>query len=1162
MQFKRLRLSGFKSFLEPTDLLIEPGLTAIVGPNGCGKSNLLEALRWVMGENRVKSLRGAGMDDVIFAGTDQRSARNMAEVVLVIDNHDRTAPINIVDAEELEVVRRIERDSGSAYRINGQDVRAKDVTLLFADMATGAHSPALVSQGRIGELIAAKPENRRQVLEEAAGISGLHARRKEAESRLKSAEGNLNRLQDVMQTMSSQMSALKRQARQALRYREISTDIEHTEAALMVRRWREAADQVMTLESDQREAARTVAERTAQSSEASRQQAEVSAALAPLRDRVVDTRAALQKVKLERESVLAEQERRIAATQKLQNQQQQIAADITREQSQLAEAEESLSVVRAERQRLMDDAANATASEEEAKAALTTAQTHAGAAEADFDALSQQAAEARARRSSLASDLLMVARRRDHFTSEIQRSQGEINALIAAGSKAAEIADTQQALTHAEDAVAVGRDGLAAQGTAMEAAVAARDEAGVQKAALDAEQASLTAELSALQARLHTPEGAVQPITDIMTAEPGFEHALAAALGGAGGAGTNPGTDAYWQRLDPLAAPKWPTGVVGLDQHVRVPEDLSRIVLATGLVVRGAADTLRGPDGDSDSDTAMLAAGLEQGCQLVTADGDLYRWDGFVRRAGGGSAAAARLKDQNRRDSVEAALQALRARVKDAEDMLAARQDACAALKADIETQQTALSAAERDVADHRRALIALEEAESRHQAAQQRLQDRIDSLQKDLDAAVLAVGDVEAQIADLPPEDGLDAALAEARSHVEDRRRCLAEARATYDGLDRARAERQSRLRMLDSNDSAWTARVNASNTQLQALAERIKTTEEELGALARDPADDAAVLNRLMDVIDARTQDASVAQEALAASEGQAQDAESALRDAAERLAQAREVAARAEAALEAGAQRRKDIAAQIGERFGCAPTAVLEKLGMDPGADLPSPLVLEPKLEQLKQERERMGAVNLRADEELVDVEEQLTHLADEKSDLEQAILRLRKGISDLNREGRERLLKAFDAVNSFFGELFVSLFGGGEAHLKLSESDDPLSAGLEIYASPPGKKLQSLSLLSGGEQALTALSLIFAVFMTNPAPVCVLDEVDAPLDDANVDRFCDLLDTMRAKTKTRFLIVTHNAVTMARMDRLFGVTMAERGISTLVSVDLERAVRMID
>ena len=420
----------------------------------------------------------------------------------------------------------------------------------------------------------------------------------------------------------------------------------------------------------------------------------------------------------------------------------------------------------------------------------------------------------------------------------------------------------------------------------------------------------------------------------------------------------------------------------------------------------------------------------------------------------------------------------------------------------------------------------------------------------------------LDRDIAALPDVSGLEAQLQEARSRVDQARTDLSTARTAFEGLRREAEARSDRLLSIKTEADAWQLRVNSADKQLAALDDREKDIGRQLTVLEAGPEDMQDKREKLLSALARAEAERRQSSDALVVAENALAEKDKILREAQAAMADVRENQIRVEASVETAINRRKDIAAQIGERFECAPTKVLEKVGMEDSESLPDVSVLEVRLDKLKRERDRLGAVNLRADEELTEIDEQLTHLLEERTDLEEAIARLRQAINGLNKEGRERLLAAFDIVNSHFKELFTTLFGGGDAHLELTESDDPLDAGLEIFASPPGKKLQALSLLSGGEQALTALSLIFAVFMTNPAPICVLDEVDAPLDDANVERFCNLLDSMTARTDTRFLIVTHNAVSMSRMNRLFGVTMAERGISTLVSVDLEAAEELVD
>ncbi len=493
----------------------------------------------------------------------------------------------------------------------------------------------------------------------------------------------------------------------------------------------------------------------------------------------------------------------------------------------------------------------------------------------------------------------------------------------------------------------------------------------------------------------------------------------------------------------------------------------------------------------------------------------------------------------------------------EAEAAVAQASEAHQKARAAEQSQKQAVQEAEKALVAARRELVSAEQEASRRAARVTMLKESMARLADEEKETKSRIAAIDTKLVELPENTALEEELRELRSRVESLRADLSSARAAYDGLRREAQSRSDRLSAIATESGAWQLRVSGADKQLKELTDREDDTKKQLAAVEASPEDieerRQALLTHLTEAEKVRAESSEKLLAAEAALAGK--DAE--LKTAQESLAGAREGQIRSEASVENASNRRKDIAAQVGERFECAPAQLLEKVGLATSDNLPEPMVLETKLERLKRERDRLGAVNLRADEELQEIEEQLNHLVNERRDLEEAIARLRQAIGGLNKEGRERLLAAFDIVNKHFGELFSTLFGGGEAHLELTESDDPLEAGLEIFASPPGKKLQALSLLSGGEQALTALSLIFAVFITNPAPICVLDEVDAPLDDANVERFCNLLEEMTGRTDTRFLIVTHNAVSMARMNRLFGVTMAERGISTLVSVDLERA-----
>lgn len=1149
MRFSRLRLSGFKSFVDPTELHIEEGLTGVVGPNGCGKSNLLEAIRWVMGENRSKSLRGSSMDDVIFAGTDKRPARNFAEVTLVIDNIDRSAPAEHNNEDMIEVTRRIERDSGSAYRINGKDVRQKDVQLLFADAATGAHSPALVSQGRIGSLINAKPQDRRQILEEAAGISGLHTRRKEAESRLRSAEGNLVRVQDVVQAMESQISGLKRQAKQAVRYRTISGDIRKAEASLLYIKWKLAAEEVIKLERGLRDAETAASEVTKRVAEISKEQAVTAALLPPLREKDAAAAAKLQRLGIERENLEAEAERRKQSALSLRAALEQIAGDREREEEIAKDARAALERLNTEKARLEAAQKAERSAEVEAREALDKAAQAANEAESGFDQLSEQAAQARARRSSLESDKLAVSRRVDQLGAEQVRIESELAALTAQDEILAALKEAEECVIAAETALKTASESTAAAEAATVAARTARNEADAARAEVNGKVKTLAGEVSSLEAILVVEQGDDAPVANDLKAQAGYEIAAGAAFGEEADAGLDSDASRYWKALSALDAVALPAGIAALSDYVSVPAVLERRLAFTGLA-------------ESFEAGEKAAPSLAPGQALVDQEGNYWRWDGFVQRAGAPSQAAIRLEQKNRLARLTADLEALKASATSAEKKASDAFEAHEKAREAEQAQRALRQSAEKELAEQRRALVSAEQEASKRASRVGMLKESMARVASEAEETAKRKADIQAQIDSLPKNEKLEAELAEARSKVESLRSELSGARSTYEGLRREAQVRTDRLSAIATESGAWTLRVTSADKQLKSLDEREEAANKQLAAAEASPEDLEKQKRALLDQLEIAEKERKETSDALVSAEQTLKEKDDALKAIQAQLAEVRETQIRADAALENAVTRRKDIAAHIGERFECAPTQILEKVELDTSDSLPEPMVLESRLEKLKRERDRMGAVNLRADEELTEISEQLEHLVSERSDLETAIARLRHAIGNLNREGRERLLAAFDVVNNHFGELFTTLFGGGEAHLELTESDDPLEAGLEIFASPPGKKLQALSLLSGGEQALTALSLIFAVFITNPAPICVLDEVDAPLDDANVERFCNLLENMTDRTDTRFLIVTHNAVSMARMNRLFGVTMAERGISTLVSVDLERAEHLME
>ena len=856
MKFKKIKILGFKSFVDPTELDIDEGLTGIVGPNGCGKSNVVESLRWCMGETSAKSMRGSGMEDVIFSGTSDRPARNNAEVTIYLDNEERNAPSEFNDQTEIQVKRKIEVEKGSDYKINGKDVRARDVQRLFADLSTGAHSPSLISQGRVGSLINAKPIDRRSVLEEAAGISGLHSRRHEAELKLKGAETNLQRVKDLMKQLNNQINSLKKQAEQAETYRSVSSEINKLEGIVLFLKWTSLKESYEKSDENLRSSESQIQKFTMQVTQATNEQLRANEKIKPLRDKEIESAAKLNRINLERESLDHEEERIKEEKRNLENVIQQIISDSEREQFQLEDAKKDLDLLNARK-----DLSNNEEFQEINNETIDQLKSEKDTLETEISNLEQQIEQ----------------------YNQIKNSKRD---------------DWQDTLIKAEN-------------------------------------------LKSRQSTLKDVEGYDDP-------------------------------------------EKW-TNIFKEKFYNDLGEISEKVDQASNISDEAKANY------DRASNEAKNAATLSM-----------------------------ELREKLRQKDVE----------------------------------------------------------------------------QKQSDW--------------------------------------------TYE------------FQRLNKT-------IKSSQEQIETLQKRKIKTEQELEKISNRPEEIAQRRGQLIETKGFAETERQFAADRLAEADNELKKIETNLRKAQNDLANIRESKGRTEATKELAESRLKELEYESKEKFNCVPSEIVNSLSISDDLETMRANLerTEMRLDRLKQQRETMGAVNLRADLETKEIDEELEKMTTEKEDLENAIKKMRESIEDLNKEGRTRLLGAFKTVNTHFKEVFVKLFNGGKAHLELIDSDDPLEAGLEMMVSPPGKKLQSMSLLSGGEQALTALSLIFAVFLTNPSPICVLDEVDAPLDDANVDRFCGLLDDITEKTNTKFLIITHHALTMSRMDRLFGVTMAERGVSQIVSVDLKKA-----
>ncbi|MEE2921935.1 MAG: chromosome segregation protein SMC [Pseudomonadota bacterium] len=1150
MQITELRIAGFKSFVDPQDVPIQPGLTGIVGPNGCGKSNLLEALRWAMGASSARAMRGGEMDDLIFSGADGRPARETAEVTLVLDNSKRTAPPEFNASDTLEIIRRLKRGAGSTYKLNGRTVRGKDIQLLFADASTGANSPALVRQGQISELIGSKPQNRRRILEEAAGIAGLNSRRHEAELKLNGAETNLERLSEVSAEVERQLASLKRQAAKARRYKRLSEEIHALDALIAHLRWHEAKLACDTARTQLDEARRAVEEKTREDAVRERERIEASDGLNPLREAESVAAAKLGQARIALAQM--ETERKVAADthQRLDAEATRLMEDIEREQAQKLEAEDALAHAKFELSSLpvLDEARNEEI-EAETRQALEDARTRLAAAEKAADEAQERLSQVRAQRRASEENAAAQRRRQAQLTAEIDRLRGEMSRIedvvtLVTRLKDAKTAEEQAetALHQAEQAVEAAEANLTETRNAETAAQAPRDAAQQDVRALEAE-------IAGLHKLLRKAEGPkAPPVVERIRTQDGYEKAIAAALGDDIEAPTDRSAAMFWGGAA-LAAQNLPDGARPLTEFTDAPGELAARLAQCGVV--------------APADGERLMAALKPGQRLVSVEGHLWRWDGYIRTPDAPVSAAARLEQQARLEAAEAELGPLSQAFEAREADLIAAREARQAAEIRLRDRRQAIAPAQRALSEARNRVS--QESQASERAAMKR--DTSGEALTRAEADLAIVNETLAMIApDGPAEDesALETRLAEARTMVAEARTEEIEARGRLTDITRGREQAAARRDGLERDIKTWTGRIAATEERVARLIERRKSAAAEALAARARPEELATQIEARRNEVEALEAERQRVADQLAEKEAAIRAAEQAARAAANAAAEARENLAGWKVKLENAEGRLEESVEVARNNFQRTPEGLLAiaEAGLE-DAEMGefTPRDAERKADELRRTRDQLGGVNMNAEEEAADLEERLGAQVTEKEDLVAAIAKLRQGVDALNAEGRERLLAAFETVNEHFKALFTALFRGGQAELRLVDADDPLQAGLEIMAQPPGKKLGTLNLMSGGEQALTAAALIFAVFLSRPAPICVLDEVDAPLDDANVDRFCNMLNEMRQRTDTRFVVITHNPVTMSRMDRLFGVTMREKGVSKLVSVDLQAAEELV-
>jgi len=880
MKFKKLEVVGFKSFADKTSFHFEDGLTGIVGPNGCGKSNIVEALRWCMGETSAKSLRGSGMEDVIFSGTTSRPSKNLCEVALKLENDNRLPQFK--DMPEIEVRRKIEKDKGSKYYLNGREVRAKDIQILFADLSTGPHSPSMVSQGRVGSLVTAKPTDRRAILEEAAGISGLHVRRHEAELRLDAAENNLKKADDIMKQIENQLKSLLKQAEEASKYKNISNEIQHLEAKLVYFQSKEIEKSILVAQEELGEVEDEISAVNIDKNFNENALKEESQKITPLRNENAQLNAKLQRLNLEFEQISEEEGRAKNEVEKIKKEIKQINIDIDREKQIINDSSSNEKRLLNERSDIEET--EKTSSEVEEKA------------EKDY-----------------------------------KESLGELN-------------KEQEILNKLSEKIF-------SQIGSFEFGVIKR------------KTSQLSSLIDNISLRLKTQS----------------------------------------ESTDNYDAPALKGKIIEFYNEFKNIEDLIKQI-------------------NFDLEAAEPQANLNS---------------------------------------------------------------------------------------------------------------DLTNKIKQEFLEKLKIVSELQGKYA----------------SRL-----------SKYENLKQDSLKRKERLKNIDSEIKNWIDLKNSSEQKFKELNARLKGSEEVLTEEEIKPGTIAEKKGTYVQNIENVKEDIVQINEQLTSKEESVKLINQKLYDINGVVLGITERKVRAQTIIEGLKDKKKEIELKSLSEFKHALEELPNFAGIDIEEDIQANKI-DNQIQKLKDQREKMGAVNLRADNETQELQDQIDRMMNDRKDLVQGIQKLKGSINDLNQKGRERLLDAFEKVSRKFNDVYTKLFAGGNARLELIESDDPLEAGLELLASPPGKKLQSITLLSGGEQALTAMALIFAVFLINPSPICILDEVDAPLDDANVTRFCALLDELSNVTDTKFVVITHHALTMSRMNRLYGVTMAERGVSQLVAVNLEKAEGMV-
>ena len=1141
MKFQSVRISGFKSFLEPTEIQMNRGLTGVVGPNGCGKSNIVEAIKWIMGENSARQMRGDGMDDVIFSGTNERPSRNFAEVSIKLDNSEKRAPAIFNHYDEIEITRKIEREKGSVYRVNGKQVRARDIQLIFADNGTGARSSGIVGQGRIAQIIDSNPEDRRVILEEAANIKGLHSRRHEAELKLKGASDNLDRLSDIEQTYKEQLIELEKQGRKAARYRSVGERIRKAEATLFFNLMNNAKKEANDLDIQLKNANENVSQGQIKVAEHTKSQLHLANKIPDLKKDEAEKAATLQtlnitKIKLDEEKSSAQN-----ALQNIINQINLINNDIARESEIKEDAKKSLSNLLTEEKNLKEDSENFSTKITKATDLVKKLRSISDAAD---DKLSTITSEIY----SIKSDKSDLEKRIKNLKQKIEVTQNQLanfnieddkNRFKLDKEKIINLKKLIQENNQLNDGYNVELEKLEKLETRL---LEEKNTAFFEFNKVNLEFDSLSTLLGRDTLNSNTLEKTIGNINNL-------EEAIGSVLGEtllapilSDDQSTENAT--YWRDdFKTISTASLPESVIPIVTKITKSSILDTALKGVGIV-------------DNKEIAFKLQKELTFGQALTTPSGGLWRWDGFVQPQGVQNSYSERLQQIARLRLLQNKLPSLKEKQSLSEKRLEECFNNIKKYKDDLANLQVKLASL---ISESNELELQNTKVESKLLSSEALIKELKNTERMSLEE----LSELEKEFNNSLNLPSLLAEELKVRNNADQSRNELTDAMAAEQQIKSEESFKSRNLIQLGHQKENWKVREEEAKTRLISLEERLKASQDEKNRLSTLPESFEKKEAELNTKIEEAISNRNIAADQLVKNETSLNDADKLVREAEKAVSTLREEMIKVESLLNLSKAKIQNIEDRVFEKLKIQSTELNKFINIkEEDQPIKSIEILEKTLQRLLNERETLGAVNLRAEDEMNEMLNKIEVMSKERVDLEEAIAKLRSGIFELNKEGRQRLTESFEEVNKNFKQLFQKLFGGGNAELRLIGNEDPLQAGLEVLASPPGKKMQLLSLLSGGEQALTAISLIFSVFLCNPAPICILDEVDAPLDDTNVGRFCDLLNQIVDETNTYFMVITHHRLTMAKMDRLFGVTMEQKGISKLVSVDLEQASRIRD